>query len=167
MEFLWQRYAFAAVLAFVGWSAAAFVRNLCLARRTGLPVLISPVSRMNFIWVIIQEPVQPLLKRLPFGLGSFNRFATLTWWFKDRYRLHEEYGKVFLIVSPGALELISADPEVTNQIYAKRFEIDKTTDLLGKPVINLHAQMSLLTFLRREIQIELWGQSNLSKCKRL
>ncbi|CAN8096634.1 unnamed protein product [Discula destructiva] len=126
---LWKLFALPVLYYFVT-SILSFSSNLRAARKTGLPILISPVDLLNPLWIIFQKPLVPLLVKLPFGLGAWTRYNTMSWYFTDKYRVHEEYGKVFLKVSPDWIELHSADPEVNAQIFARRKDFEKPDYIL-------------------------------------
>lgn len=110
----------------------SLLRNYRAARQTGLPILISPVARTAILWQLLQKPLTPLLQMLPGSLGAFSSYATMNYWFNDKYRMHEHYGKVFMFVSPGGNELHVADPAVNSQIFYKKREFDKSPHLLSQ-----------------------------------
>ncbi|KUL83713.1 hypothetical protein ZTR_07518 [Talaromyces verruculosus] len=94
-------------------SVFAFLNNLDAAKKIGLPIVISPVSRTNPAWMIFQKHLVPLLTKLPFGLGSFTRYNTMSWWFTEKHRIHQQY-----------------DPFVNQQIFSRRREFEKPSNLL-------------------------------------
>lgn len=111
-------------------SLVSFSNNYRAAKNTGLPIVISPVERLNLAWVAFQKPLRGLLENLPFGLGSFVRYTTLSWYFEDKYRMHTEHGKVFMVVSPGMNELHSVDPDVNAQVFSRRKDFEKPKKIL-------------------------------------
>lgn len=118
-------------------SIVSFSNNFHAAtyRRTGLPVVISPVDHLNPVWIALQKPLRPFLENLPFGLGSFVRYSHLSWFFDDKYRMHEEHGKIFMVVTPGMNELHSVDPDVNSQILSRRKDFEKPEKILKAVVI--------------------------------
>ena len=72
------------------------------ARRIGIPIVSSPVSQMNVFWIILQPILLPLLRRLPFGLGSFIRYNRRGWAFHDKCNMHLEFGDAWVHVTPSA-----------------------------------------------------------------
>lgn len=116
-------------------SILSFSRNLRNARKTGLPIVVSPVDHMNPLWVIFQKPLGPLLAKLPFGLGSWVRYNRLSWYFEDKYAMFQEHGKVFIHVTPGMNELHSVDPEVNSQILGRRKDFEKPEQILKSVIL--------------------------------
>lgn len=116
-------------------SIISFLTNLRNAKKTGLPIVISPIDHLNPLWVAFQKPLGPLLAKLPFGLGNWIRYNKLSWFFDDKYRMHEEHGKVFLHVTPGMNELHSIDPETNAQIFARRKDFEKPEKILKSVTI--------------------------------
>lgn len=108
----------------------SFLRNLRNAQKSGLPIVISPVDFMNPVWLVLQKPLSPLLAKLPFGLGSWVRYNQLSWYFDDKYAMHQEHGKVFIHVTPGMNELHSIDPEANAQILSRRSDFEKPDRIL-------------------------------------
>lgn len=116
-------------------SLISFSINLRSAKKTGLPVVVSPVDHMNPFWVALQKPLRPFLESLPFGLGSFVRYSHLSWYFEDKYQMHAEHGKVFMIVTPGMNELHSVDPAVNSQVFSRKKDFEKPEKILKSVAI--------------------------------
>lgn len=126
---LWLVFVGPAVYLLVS-SLISFSKNYHAAKKTGLPIVVSPFDHMNPFWVALQKPLRPFLESLPFGLGSFVRYSHLSWYFEDKYRMHAEHGKVFLIVTPGMNELHSVDPDVNSQVFSRRKDFEKPEKIL-------------------------------------
>ncbi|KAF1982728.1 cytochrome P450 monooxygenase-like protein [Aulographum hederae CBS 113979] len=124
-------------------SVLPFAKNYIAAKKTGLPLLYSPTSHFNPLWIILQQPLRPLLLKLPFGIGQFARHSTLDWFFIDKYKLHDERGQVLLKVTPGMMELHVADPAVNHQIYARKKDFEKPKWILDSAKIYGHAVSSV------------------------
>lgn len=116
-------------------SVLSFLTNLRNAQKTGLPIVISPVDHMNPVWVVLQKPLSGLLASLPFGLGSWVRYNTLSWFFDDKCAMHKEHGKVFIHVTPGMNELHSIDPEANAQILSRRKDFEKPEKILKSVIL--------------------------------
>lgn len=125
----WMLAVSPAIYLFIS-SILSFYNNLRLAQKTGLPIVISPVDHMNPVWVVLQKPLSGLLANLPFGLGSWVRYNKLSWFFDDKYAMHQEHGKVFIHVTPGMNELHSIDPEANAQILSRRKDFEKPERIL-------------------------------------
>ena len=72
-----------------------------IARKIGLPVIVVPISPSNPIWLLAGRHIVPLLRKLPFGSGSFTRFGYAGWQFHDKYRVHRELGDAITFATPG------------------------------------------------------------------
>ncbi|KAL8767212.1 MAG: hypothetical protein Q9209_006217 [Squamulea sp. 1 TL-2023] len=98
-----------------------------IARRIGLPIVISPVSTLNPFWILLWRgfPAVLDLKILPFGLGTWARCTSMGWAFQDKHKLHDEIGSLFTLVTPAANEIIVADPEVAHVVLARRKDFIK------------------------------------------
>jgi cytochrome P450 len=89
-------------------------RNYLIARRVGLPIIISPVHPFNPLWWIIGPPLFPLMKRSPFQtIRDWALFGDIAWPFGDRGHVHQRLGTAFLVVTPGGTTLITDDPKAT------------------------------------------------------
>ena len=116
-----------AVLAWFIWTAISLVKNYGIARRIGLPVVVSPATPLNPLWIICYRafPKVLLLKYLPWGLGRWARCTFMGWTFDDKYALHEELGDLFSVVSPGGIEVVVADPDAAYAVLARRKDFIK------------------------------------------
>jgi hypothetical protein len=101
-------------------------KNYIKARKIGLQVLIIPISFFNFLWLLSNHRLAPLLKALPFGLGNFVDHSGFSWYFTDRYRHYARIGPAFCVVSPGGLQVILADPDAVDDILARRKKFKRT-----------------------------------------
>ena len=118
--------AFSLVLAGWGfWTGNSFLSNLKIARRTGLPIVISPVFIFNPLWVLFHKNLISLLKSLPWGLGNFTRYNKLGWTYDDKYRIHEELGDAFIVVNPSQNDLYVAEAGAIDAITARRKDFTK------------------------------------------
>ena len=116
-----------AVICWILWTLASLSSNYKAARRIGLPVIVSPVSSLNPLWLISIRtfPILPLLKSLPFGLGKWARCAYPGWNFEDKYELHKELGGAFTLVTPTVNEWWIADPDAAYAILSARKDFIK------------------------------------------
>lgn len=121
-----------------------FRKNLQWARSSGLPYVLSPTERLNFLWIILHKPLKPLLKLLPFGLGGFSDYNALGWWFDadcQTLSMHKKHGKTFINVTPGMIELHVADPDVAHQIFTRKWDFDRDAEQMSKLSHNLVSSM--------------------------
>lgn len=129
------------IFALLSWTIIAIISNYVAARKIGLPIIISPVSPLNPLWIITYRtfPSVLSLSRLPFGLGTWARCTFLGWSFKDKHALHDELGRVFVIVTPGGNEVTMADPQATHDILSHRKEFIKPAAMYGMGTIVMAA----------------------------
>jgi cytochrome P450 len=120
-------------LALLSWPCIKLAKNYIKAHKIGLPVLITPISFFNFLWLLGNHRLAPLLKALPFGLGNFVDHSGFSWYFADRYRHHARLGPAFCVVSPGEVQVILADPDAVDYVLARRKEFQKD-ETVGKPL---------------------------------
>ncbi|CAK7207575.1 hypothetical protein SEUCBS139899_010385 [Sporothrix eucalyptigena] len=114
-----------AVLAIFGvWlasSAHRFYTNYRNARRSGWPVVLCPINTQNPLFMILNAPLRPYVKRyLPTAV--YNRFhlATYGWEFRTKHTVHDRLGPVFVLVTTGTNELWCADPAVAQILLTRR-----------------------------------------------
>ncbi|KAK1973703.1 cytochrome P450 [Colletotrichum cereale] len=88
------------------WS---FLRNYQTAKDLQIPILVSPISWQNPLWMLLGETIGRPLQCLPFC----RRFG---WQIHDKYLMHEHLGPVFVIVSPSDNEIVISDPTTALEI---------------------------------------------------
>lgn len=97
--------------------------NIRKAKATGLPYILSPIHELE-LWAWITDPIlrwhyrKYLLQEQ--GWPRWARFMIRDWHYEDKFRAHEEYGPVFLVVTPGGLVCYAADPDVAMSIATQR-----------------------------------------------
>jgi cytochrome P450 len=97
-------------------SCYALARNYVTARKTGLPLLISPFNPFNPLWILSRPYINPFLSYLPFGLGNSTKYNYLGYTWRDQNRLHTRYGKAYIIVTPDENHLVVGDTQGCDQI---------------------------------------------------
>lgn len=122
------------IFAVFAWTLLSLLSNYNAARKIALPVVISPVSPLNPLWILTYRVFPSILslKHLPFGLGTWARCTYMGWSFHDKYALHDELGPVFTVVTPGGNEIIVADPQATHTILSRRKEFIKPAVMYGR-----------------------------------
>lgn len=115
------------IMAWLLWTCVSLLINYNIACRMGYPMVISPVHPLNLVWILMRRAflVNPTAPNLPSGLGKWTRCSHLAWMFHDKYALHEELGKIFVLVTPNGNEMIVADPEVAYYMMSRRKEFVK------------------------------------------
>ncbi len=121
------------ILATVFWTSLCVYRNYITARRIGLPIVISPVSTLNPFWILLYRAFPGILslKHLPFGLGTWARCTSMGWAFEDKYRMHDDLGPIFTLVTPAGNEVTVADPEAAHAVLARRKDFVKPAEMYG------------------------------------
>lgn len=106
---MWLFPVFAALLGYAlyktGVTIIAIAGNYRVARKTGLPIVVCPVSPRNPVWLLTQKYVAPIIYQAPFGIGSWTRFTKRGWLWKDHEKMQQEMGKVWVQVSPRGLDV--------------------------------------------------------------
>ena len=122
------------IFASLSWTLLSLISNYNTARKIALPLVISPVSPLNPLWILTYRAFPSILslKYLPFGLGTWARCTFLGWTFHDKHALHDELGPVFIVVTPSGNELSVADPQATHTILSRRKEFIKPAVMYGR-----------------------------------
>lgn len=91
----------------------AIARNYRAAKKTGLPVVVSPVSARNVVWLLTQKYIAAIIYGAPFGLGSWARITTRGWLWRDHEKMQQNLGNVWVLASPKGLD-VSQSPNLSN-----------------------------------------------------
>lgn len=86
-------------------SIIATTSNYRAAKKTGLPVVVSPVNARNVFWLLTQKYIAPIIYVAPFGLGSWARFTTRGWLWENHEKMYQDLGKVWVQASPKGLDV--------------------------------------------------------------
>ncbi|KAJ0121462.1 cytochrome p450 [Diaporthe amygdali] len=113
----------------VGSSILATADLYRVAKKTGLPIVISPVDTRSAFWLITQKYIAPIIRGAPFGLGSWAGFTTRGWLWEGHEKMHQKLGKVWVQVSPKRLDVYTADVDMINQVYARRKEFERDPEV--------------------------------------
>lgn len=89
-------------------SLVSLARNYQIAKKTGLPIVVSPVHFVNALWMVFGGLVGPLLLKAPFGLGAWVRCNRMGWLWENQDALHRELGKVIINVDPTKIRVRSS-----------------------------------------------------------
>ncbi|KAK8170658.1 cytochrome P450, partial [Phyllosticta citribraziliensis] len=131
------------VLSYFLWNLIGIIKNIRKARAIGIPVVWSPVSPENPIWIICSKKVAPYIRRLPFG--DWTDYSTIDWTWNDRendFKVLRKYGKVFAHVMPGKLVIRTADPAMVHRVLSDRRAFVKSLgavymlDIYGPSVVS-------------------------------
>ena len=115
------------VLAFVTLSIFYNIFNLIcnirVARGTGLPHTLSFIHELE-ICAYFTDPILRwlFLRRIQRGQGwpLWARFMIKDWHYEDRRRAHDQFGDVFLVVSPAGIVCYVGEATTAAQILTRR-----------------------------------------------
>ncbi|KAH7081478.1 cytochrome P450 [Paraphoma chrysanthemicola] len=113
-------------------------RNYLSARKTGLAIVISPITPYALPWHIARGPLGSFMKR-----QRWFRALDQTCAWQDRNKLHAELGPCFIHVSPGMNMVCASDPVAIDYVFKtmKEFpkpEVFKTLDFFGPNIITVN-----------------------------
>lgn len=118
-------------LAYLTWTLISLVKNYRAARKIGLPILISPVNPVSPLWLSTKGFLQPILMRLPFGLGEWSSRTHPGWAFPEGFKTHARYGEAFIIVTPVGNDMVLAEPSAVEAVLRRRNEFTKEASKYG------------------------------------
>lgn len=116
-------------IAWLMYNIICFALKYSDARKSEIPIVASPVGQMNVFWVILQPVLVPLLRRLPFRLGSFTRYCSRGWAFYDKCNMHLELGDAWVLVTPSANWLYLSDADAVKDILSRRRDFIKPVSI--------------------------------------
>lgn len=102
-------------------------RNYHYARKTGLRIIISPITPYTLKWQIATAVLGPVLHR-------FRWFRAIDWtcaW-QDDDKLHKELGTCFVVVAPGFNVLCTSDVKTIDHVLKKWRDFVKPDNVNGK-----------------------------------
>lgn len=112
------------ILSWLTWNVICLLRSYRLALSIGLPMVVLPVNPFSIVWILFSRrffpATIPILKSLPWGLGSWAEYSNFGWTFQAGYAVHQKYGDAFLVVSPGMVELFLADAAAIDAVTSRR-----------------------------------------------
>jgi hypothetical protein len=111
------------------------VLNLCRyvrsAQWTGLPYVLTPALETE-VWSYILTPIFRKVYHAHLlrgeGWPRWCRFMIKDWAFEDKHRAHDDFGEVFLVVSPEGIICYSADATTNYDVMMRKNEFLKPHD---------------------------------------
>ncbi|OJZ90997.1 hypothetical protein ASPFODRAFT_41430 [Aspergillus luchuensis CBS 106.47] len=104
----------------------SFIRFYIIGRRSGYPLVVTPLFTRHSLWQIVGPTFQVQLKRyFPTWLYEHLDIHIHGWEFRHKNAMHRRYGKIFVIVSPDECSLWIADPTVGATVLQRRKDFDQ------------------------------------------
>lgn len=131
---LWSALLLAPVTYLV-WLAHRLTTNYLIAHRVGIPVVVIPVDPESPAWMLTSDYLGPFIDRvlswIPFGSGSFTRYAHRGWDVHDRAKSFLELGDAFILVTAGKNWLYVCNAETVPELLQRRKEFERPLELMG------------------------------------
>ena len=125
------------------WLAHRLITNYAIARRVGVPVVVIPVDPESPLWMLTSDYLSPFTDRLlswiPFGSGSFTRYAHRGWDVHDRAKSFLELGDAFILVTTGKNWLYVCNAETVAEMLQRRKEFERPLEIMGTFKISIIA----------------------------
>lgn len=123
------------VISFVAYSCLKLQRLVQSAKSTGLPYVIVPFLETE----VLSQLATPLLRNqyltyLEKGEGwpRWCRFMIRDWTWEDKRRAFQDYGDVFLVISPQGIICYCADADMAFDVMNRRYDFIKPRDKYSK-----------------------------------
>jgi cytochrome P450 len=124
-------------VAFAIWTLVCLFQNYTIANSMGLPITIRFITTGGPLWMLFSYPVIQILSYLPFT-SSFITLYRRGWEARSRYRNHEQFGDLFIIVTPGGNWLKVCNAVLANDILKRKDEFGR--DLEAFEVLNIYGK---------------------------
>lgn len=159
-------------VAFIVWNAQSLAKSREKAKATGLPYLERWVNPHNPFWLLYGSSIVRFLERFGLASETVSLIYPFGWEAKARSRVHEFVGSdVFIVVSPGDIQVCVADSEVIYDILQRRndfkrnLEAFKIVDVYGSNLSTTdgedwqrHRKMTGVTFTEKNNEL-VWRES--------
>lgn len=123
-------------IAWLVWTGYRLVSNYAIARRVGVPVVVVPINPESPVWMLTSDFLGPyinhVLSWIPFGSGSFTRYAHRGWDVHDRAKSFLELGDAFILVTTGKNWLYVCNAETFSALLQRRSEFSRPLEIMGK-----------------------------------
>ncbi|CAG8953810.1 hypothetical protein HYFRA_00006702 [Hymenoscyphus fraxineus] len=149
---IWTTF-FLLPITYLVWIIHRLTNNYTVARRVGIPVVVIPVNPESPLWMLLSDYLGPSIDRilswLPFGSGSFTRYAHRGWDVHDRAKSFLELGDAFILVTTGKNWLYICNAETLAEILQRRKEFERPLEIMGRGKRLAKASQSYGSSLRR------------------
>ena len=123
------------LLIFLSYKVINLYRWIQAAKTTGLPYTVVPLleteALAKFLTPILRKVYHNYLLEGK-GWPHWCRFMIRDWAWEDKRRAHDEYGEVFLVVSPEGIICYSSDAIMSWDVMNRRNEFTKPRDKYSK-----------------------------------
>lgn len=119
------------ILSLVLYKLGNLARNIRDAKRTGLPYTVVPVLETEVLGKLLTPLLRKVFRDRFFrneGWPRWCRFTMLDWAWEEKRRAHDQFGEVFLVVSPEGIICYSADADMGWDVMQRRNEFIKPRD---------------------------------------
>lgn len=125
----------AVFLTLIIWYFSAVPGYYRKARTAGVPVLFSPINPNTPIWMIFTAVVgyRNIERVLPTFIFDTVKLTVPGWEHHCRHTVHARHGKIFILVTPGTLVMLVADPEAAHQMMTRRTDFCRIDTGAGEP----------------------------------
>ncbi|OJJ42217.1 hypothetical protein ASPZODRAFT_137409 [Penicilliopsis zonata CBS 506.65] len=109
------------VLLYIIYKIASFIRFYIIGRRTGFPLILTPIFSQGILWMVLGPTLQPVFQKyLPEWIYRRLDIVTNGWDFRRKNQMHLQLGKAFVVVSPDECSLWVGDPALAAVVLARR-----------------------------------------------
>jgi len=133
----WTQTIGLSVVAFTMYKLVNLYKWTKAAKRTGLPYVVVPLleteALSKFLTPFLRSYYHEYLLKEQ-GWPHWCRFIIRDWSWEDKRRAHDEYGEVFLVVSPEGIICYSADAIMGWDVMNRRTEFTKPPDKYSKSI---------------------------------
>lgn len=105
------------------YKSLRLLSSIRTAKSTGLPYTLTAIHELEG-WAYLSDPVLrwALRSRIMRGQGwpHWARFMVKDWHYEDRRAAHDQFGPVFLVVSPGGMVCYVGESATAAQVLTRR-----------------------------------------------
>lgn len=120
------------LLLYISYNAYSLSVNYAKASKLGLPLVVSPITPDDPLWIACQTAFGSILRRFPFAASSLARHCRLGWEFHDRYQTHARLGDAWILVTPVRNWLYVANAAAVSNIFGRGQDFLRPIWMLGK-----------------------------------
>ena len=90
-------------------------------RGCGFPIILSPFNPASALFMVFSGVLRPWMKRtFPAWIYDIIKAQIYGWEYVEKSDLHDKLGPIFLIVSPGRIDVWIADPVMAWDVLTRR-----------------------------------------------